>query len=248
VLIAVVTVLMTTCRAGAGARRAAVGRSALLLLAAGAPLAVWGARNLLTLGDVTGSAGKAKLLGWSLKPLGGLFDHPLFTPGGIATFWRGTMTTFWRGEFTWGQERIASPGWDLFYAVSSLVLPAAAVVALAFRGRSARSGERAAQWLGLAMLLLSLLVLAGLSAAFDFGGCFYPSRAHPFLTSGRLALAALLPFVALYLSGLQVLLPGRRSAALRWATLIAVVAWMTASEAVLSRSAFHSAYNWFHLS
>jgi len=82
---------------------------------------------------------------------------------------------------------------------------------------------------------------------FDFGGCFSPSRAHPFLTSGRLTLAALLPFVALYLSGLQVLLPGPRSAALRWALLIAMVTWMTASETELARAAFHSAYNWFHL-
>jgi hypothetical protein len=239
-LILVVTALMI-------ARRAAFGRSVMLLLAAAAPLAAWGARNLLALGDVTGSAAKAKYLGWSPKPLGTLLDHPLFTPGGITAFWQETMTSFWRGEFTWGRERIASPGWDVFYGISSFVLPAATVLALALRGRSGRSGERAAQWLGLAAFLLSLLLLAGLSLVFDFGGCFYPSRAHPFLTSGRLALAALLPFVALYLSGLEVLLPGRRGAALRWALLIAMVTWMTASEAALSRAAFHSAYNWFHL-
>jgi len=116
-----------------------------------------------------------------------------------------------------------------------------------FRGRSARSDERVAQWLGSAMVLLSLLFLAGLSVAFDFGGCFYPSRAHPFLTSGRLALAALLPFVALYLSGLEVMLPGRRSAALRWVVLIGLVALMTVSEIGLSQGALHSAYNWFHM-
>jgi hypothetical protein len=247
VLIAVVTVVMITWRAGARERRAAAGRSAVLLLAAGAPLAAWGARNLLVFGDVTGSADKAKFLGWTLKPLGALFDHPLFTPGGIATFWQETMTSFWRGEFTWGLECIASSGWDSFYGISSFVLPAAAVVALVLRGRSARSEERVVQWLALAMFLLSLLFLAGLSVAFDFGGCFSPSRAHPFLTSGRLALAALLPFVALYLSGLEVLLPGQRRAALRWALLIVMVTWMTASEAALSRAAFHSAYNWFHL-
>ena len=246
-LIAVVTVVMITRRAGAGERRAAIGRGAVLFLAAGTPLAVWGARNLLVFGDVTGSADKAKFLGWTLKPLGALFDHPLFTPGGIATFWQETMTSFWRGEFTWGLECIASSGWDSFYGISSFVLPAAAVVALVLRGRSARSEERVVQWLALAMFLLSLLFLAGLSVAFDFGGCFSPSRAHPFLTSGRLALAALLPFVALYLSGLEVLLPGQRRAALRWALLIVMVTWMTASEAALSRAAFHSTYNWFHL-
>jgi len=248
VCIAAVTVLMIVRRAGAGERRAAAGRSAVLLLGASAPLALWGARNVMLLGDVTGSVAKARLLGWSPRPMGALFDHPLFTPGGVATFWQETMTSLWRGEFTWGFERIASSGWDTFYGISSLVLPAAAVAALVLRGRTARGEERVAQWLGLAMFLLSLLFLAGISVAFDFGGCYYPSQAHPFLTSGRLALAALLPFLALYLSGLEALLPGPRIGAFRWALLIAVVAAMTASEIGLSRAAFHSAYNWFHLS
>jgi hypothetical protein len=247
VLIALAAAGMIPWRAAAGERRAAVGRSAVLLLGVAVPLVLWGTRNGLVLGDVTGSAAKATLLHWSLKPLGSLLDHPLFTPGGIATFWQETMTSFWRGEFTWGFERIASRGWDLFYGISSFVLPAAAVVGLVFHGRSGRSEGRVAHGLGLAMLLLSLLLLAGLSVAFDFDGCYYPSRSHPFLTSGRLALAALLPFVALYLSGLEVLLPGRRGAALRWALLIAVVVGMTASEVGLSRAALHSAYNWFHL-
>ena len=247
VLIALVAALAIASRAAPGARRAALGRSAALLVAMGVPLAAWGTRNLVVLGDVTGSAAKAGLLGWTLKPPGALLDHPLFTPGGIATFWQETMASFWRGEFTWGLERIASPGWDLLYGISSLVLLAAAVAALVLRRRPGRSAERVAHGLGLATFLLSLLVLAGLSVAFDFDGCFYPSRDHPFLTSGRLALAALLPFVALYLSGLEVLIPGRRAAALRWTLLVLVVVAMTASEAGLSRAAFGSAYNWFHL-
>jgi len=277
VLIAVATAVMIVVRAGAGARRAALGRGAVLLLAAAAPLAVWTLRNLFVLGDVTGSAAKVKLLGWSLKPFGAIFDHPLFTPGGAVTFWHETMTSFWRGEFVWGLERIASGGWDLLYSISSFVLPAAAVVALvADRRRRASServalvagrrrrpgseraapvvnrrrrpgGEQAVLWLSLATFLLSLLFLAGLSLAYDFDGCFYPSRAHPFLTSGRLALAALLPFVALYLRGFEALLPGRRAALFRWTLLITMVAWMTASEIGLSRAALHSAYNWFHL-
>jgi hypothetical protein len=246
-VIAVATALLITLRAGAGERRGVLTRSAVLLLSAGVPLAAWGARNALVLGDVTGSAAKAKLLGWSLRPLGTIFDHPLFTAGGIATFWQETMTSFWRGEFTWGLERIASGGWDLFFGLSSLVLPAAAVAALVIRRRRLPRDEQVVQWLGLAMFLLSLLFLAGLSVVYDFDGCFYPSRDHPFLTSGRLALAALLPFMALYLTGLEVLLPGRRTATLRWVLLISVVALMSASEIGLSHAALHSAYNWFHL-
>jgi hypothetical protein len=126
-------------------------------------------------------------------------------------------------------------------------MPAAAVVALVVNRRWRPSSERAVLWLSLATFLLSLLFLVGLSVAYDFGACFYPSRAHPFLSSGRLALAALLPFVALYLRGLETLFPGRRTAPLRWALLIAVVALMTVSEIELSFPALHSAYNWFHL-
>jgi hypothetical protein len=246
-LMAMAAVVVIVLRAGAGKRRATIVRSAVLLLAAGAPLAVWGLYNALVLGDVTGSAAKAKLLGWSLKPLGTVFDHPLFTAGGLVTFWHETMTSFWRGEFTWGLERIASGGWDFFYSVTSLVLPAAAIAALVIRGKSFAREERDVLWLSLATFLLSLLFLAALTVAFDFGNCFYPSAAHPFLTSGRLALAALLPFVALYLSGLEVLLPGRRMAPLRSGLLIAAVAWMTFSEVMISHGALHSAYNWFHL-
>ena len=98
-----------------------------------------------------------------------------------------------------------------------------------------------------ATFLLSLLFLAVLSVVFDFGNCFYPSRAHPFLTSGRLALAALIPFVALYLAGLEALLPGRNAAPVRWLLLLVMIAGMTFSEVMLSRDALQSSYNWFHL-
>jgi uncharacterized membrane protein YobD (UPF0266 family) len=253
--IAMAALAIVVLRAEAGKRSAAIYRSAALLLAAGAPLAVWGLHNAFALGDVTGSGAKALGsgicgglgLGWSLKPPGAVFHHPLFSAGGLVTFWHETMTSFWRGEFTWGRKRIASGGWDLFYSVSSLVLPAAAIVALVIRRRSVARGERLVLWLSLATLLLSLLFLAVVSLIFDFDGCFYPSRAHPFLTSGRIALAALLPFLALYLTGLETLLPGRRAARLRWALLIAVATGMTFSEVSMSRGALHSAYNWFHL-
>jgi hypothetical protein len=243
VAVAVIIVL----RAGAGMHWAAIKRSAVLLLAAGVPLVAWGLRNIIVLGDVTGSAAKSKLLGWSLKPLGAIFDHPLFTAGGLVTFWHETMTSFWRGEFTWGLVRIASGGWDLFYSISSFLLPAAAIIVLAVRRKSFTREERDVMWLSLATFLLSLLFLAAMSVIYDFGDCFYPSRAHPFLTSGRLALAALLPFSALYLTGLEVILPWQRTATLRWALLIAVAGWMTWSEVALSHGALHSKYNWFHL-
>jgi len=246
-LMAVVAVVIIVFRAGTERRRAAIGRCVVLLLATCVPLAVWGLHNVLVLGEVTGSESKVKILGWSLKPLRMVFDHPLFSAGGAVTFWPDTMTSFWRGEFTWGLDRIASGGWDLFYSVSSLALPAVVIAALVIRGHLVAREERVVLWLCLATFAVSLLFLAAMSVIFDFGDCFYPSRAHPFMTSGRLVLAMLLPFAAVYLLGLEILLPGRRGAILRWVFLIGVGVWMTCSEVAISHGALHSAYNWFHL-
>jgi hypothetical protein len=246
-LVAVVAATIAVRRAEPASRAAAWRRTLALALAAGLPLLAWGARNVALGGDPTGSAVKAALLGWTPKTAATVLDHPILTAGGFATFWHGTLASFWRGEFTWGLERIASAGWDRFYAVSSALLPLAAVVTLVFRRRAVAPEARLALWLSALAFLSALVFLAALSMAYDFGACFYPSRGHPYLTSGRLALAALLPFAALYLKGFEALLPWPGAARLRWALLITLVALMTFSELALSREALRSAYNWFHL-
>jgi len=38
---------------------------------------------------------------------------------------------------------------------------------------------------------------------YDFHDCFYPSREHPYFTSGRLLLGALIPFLLLFVFGLD---------------------------------------------
>jgi hypothetical protein len=230
-----------------GNGRAAFAKGAVLMAAAAVPIAAWCARNVIVLGDVTGSADKARSLGWTLKPLGAFFSHPIFTLAGVTTFWSKTLATFWRGEIVWGLQPLASPGWDRFYAVSSVLLIASAVIAPRAwnRGRPAR--ERDIVWPSLALFLLSLTFLAGISVSYDFGDCFYPSREMPYITSGRLALGALIPFAALYVSGLDALLPARVGAPVRWLALIVPVVLMTLSEIHLSKVAFSSPYNWFHM-
>ena len=47
---------------------------------------------------------------------------------------------------------------------------------------------------------------SSVSVSFDFGRCPDPSKASPYLTSGRLITGALVPFVIMYLRGLDVLL------------------------------------------
>jgi len=142
---------------------------------------------------------------------------------------------------------MAFRGMDFFYGVSSAVLLLASAGALVIKRKTLPRGQQVVGWLNVAVFLLSLLFLAAISVRYDFDGCANPSSAHPFVTSGRLALAAWLPFVALYLGGLNVLLPGRRLLPARWTVLVVIVSLMTFSEVALSRAAFESSFNWFHM-
>jgi hypothetical protein len=222
-------------------------KGAVLLACAAVPIGAWCLRNVLLLGDVTGSTGKTDYLTWTLKPLTAMFDHPIFTPSGMGIFWQETLMRFWRGEFAWELQSMASPGWDRFYGLSSLVFLAAAVIAPATWRKDTPDVQREVLWPSLALFLLSLAFLAAISVMYDFGTCYYPSRAMPYVTSGRLALGALIPFLALYLYGLDALLPARLPVWARWTVLIVPVVWMTVSEFLMAGAAFRSAYNWFHM-
>ena len=228
-------------------RTSALTKSAVLLGVACVPIAAWCVRNYLLLGDATGSLEKARFLDWTVKPLGAMPDHPIFTLRGLAFFWQETLALFWRGEIVWGHRPLASPRWDFVYGVSSLVFVVVAVAASWTWRRDPRSTERSALLTSAALFFLSLAFLAAISVVYDFGTCIYPSRAVPYLISGRLASGSLIPFAVLYLSGVDALLPRRVPAPLRWACLIVPVAWMTVSEFIMSTTVFASAYNWFHM-
>ena len=229
-----------------GVRRQWAKAASLLAAAAVVPV-VWGARNVWLVGDVTASAAKLTRLHWTVKPFGSLWNHPIFSFGGVATYWQETMARFWRGEFEWGQTPMAVHGVDFFYGVSSAVFFLAFAGALVIKRKTLPRDQQVVGWLNVAVVLLSLLFLAAISVRYDFDGCVNPSSAHPFVTSGRLALAAWIPFTALYLGGVNVLLPGRRLAPARWTVLVGIVLLVTFSEAALSRVAFESSFNWFHM-
>jgi Predicted membrane protein (DUF2142) len=175
---------------------------AALALAAGLPPFLWMLRNRLEVGDWMGAAPRLQLLGWTPKPLGQIFHHPIFTFSGLAYFLTTSVRNFWRGEIVWHGAVLTS--WiDSFYFWSTLILFVVFCCHL-LSGRRARGRlEGFADWSCLSVMLASVLFLVWLTMRFDFGACLYPSRAKPFFVSGRLVMGSLLPFAVIYLRGIQ---------------------------------------------
>ena len=86
-----------------------------------------------------------------------------------------------------------------------------------------------------------------LSIIFDFGRCLYPSRSYPYFASGRLLGGAVIPFMLLYVYGLDRALRFNRSGAVRYLALGGIGLVVTTSEVILSLPIFSSPYNFFHM-
>jgi hypothetical protein len=107
--------------------------------------------------------------------------------------------------------------------------------------------QRQSLWLALSSFIVLLLLLMVLSIAFDFGRCVYPSREHPYFTSGRLLSAAVVPFVLLCSYALNCALSWIPA---RWARMIVfagIIGLIAVSQYVFDQSVFSSRYNFFHL-
>jgi len=85
-----------------------------------------------------------------------------------------------------------------------------------------------------------------LSISFDFGQCPYPSREHPYFTSGRLLNAAAVPFFLLFVFVIDQLGNFIKRDLLRWTLLGATVLLLIASQLQVDAPAFSSRYNFFH--
>jgi hypothetical protein len=248
VAVAVLAVLIKfSSLAKAGKWRAALPPLILLLLCAGLPIGGWCLWCQHAFGDFTGASVKTHNLGWIRKPFLHWAPHPIFTPFGFLTFWSQLMASFWRGEFVWCQRRLAVFGVDAFYWISSLFLPALAVASLIWKRFGVTASQRPALWLSLWSFAAAVAFLGLTSIAYSFGSGSYPSDDKPYLSSGRLLCGALIPFLLLYMHGLDMAFGPIKSGAARTTALVGIILLMSISELVLSLPAFSSAYNWFHL-
>ena len=103
--------------------------------------------------------------------------------------------------------------------------------------------QRFAVGASFSLLAVSVLFLGTLSIIYDFGECWYPSKKSPFFTSGRLMSGVLLPFLLIYLNGLERLFRKTKTILI---IVIFIAALILTSEVILSWDIFKSPYNWFH--
>jgi hypothetical protein len=213
------------------------------------PIAGWMLWCKYNYGDFTGSKIKTEHFGWTLKPIGEWWHHPIFSPGGFWTYISGQLTTFWQGEFMWYHpptaRPLALPGSDIIYPILSLGLIALALPGLFPRGNPSPLQRQALQ-LSLACFCAAVAFFGCMSIAYDFHNCVNPSRAHPYFHAGRMFLGALIPFLLLFVYGLHRGLK-RFGATVEWTVLTVMVLAMLVTEIVTDWQVFSNDYNWFHL-
>jgi hypothetical protein len=194
-------------------------------------------------GDLTGSKLKMEHFGWTVKPFSEWWHHPIFTPAGIWTYLSGQLATFWQGEFFWRNQPLALPGSVAVYTILSLLLPGVAAFTLV----SAASAQRRALLISLLCFLAGLGFFGLLSIVYDFHGCPNPSRDFPYFHAGRMILGALIPFLLLFVFGLNRLLK-RFKTKTKFLVLGAMVLLMLTVEVTTDWPVFSNPFNWFHLS
>jgi hypothetical protein len=211
------------------------------------PIALWLGRNYFILGDITSSSEKIKMLGWTTKPFGEMWGHPIFSLYGMITFWNDLMATFWRGELVWFKTRLASHACDVFYSISSFLFIVIAGIGLIWHRQKDSAVERFSYSMSFFVIGLSVAFLIMISISYDFDGCWYPSREYPYFTSGRLISGVMVPFLILYINGLNYVL-SRLGLSRYWVVAVLTIAVLvTASEVILSYPVFKSQYNWFRI-
>ena len=216
-----------------------------IVLCAAIPIGSWMLWTKSHFGDLTGSTGKIALLGWTRKPFGDWCRHPIFRPRGLWIFWSDLIASFWRGEVSWHGLPLHWHVADGFYAISTLVFVAAAIVGLRKRA-GLTTFQRQAIGSAILVFVAGIAFLGLLSIQFDFGNCINPSPAHPYFTSGRLLTGAVIPFAIVYVYGVACVC-GRFTARLGIVVLGCVAVFMVASEIWVNRVVFVSQHNWFHL-
>jgi hypothetical protein len=231
-----------------GTLRHKVGVMSACVAAACLPPLLWMGRNYLVMGDLTGGRAKAHSFLWTVKPLGEMFHHPLFSLRGSREFLLELTRRFWHGEYAWHEVPMRSAVADRFYVFSSALFVLLFAIDFVFRRREIQPLQRLAAFQALFLVASSVLFLAAISLPFDFHDWPYPSRLYPYFVSGRIISGILLPFALMYASGLELVTKLFRKWVPPAAVLACLMLFITASEIRVRSVVFSSSYNYFALS
>ena len=242
----IVIALKIFLRAREGKACPAVSSLWFLFVCAGLPVVAWLAWCKSNFGDFTGSVDKIHFLGWTNRPVAEWFHHPIFTASGFWFFLKGNLSTFWQGELLWHRQPLAFPAADLMFVLLTLALLVLAMMTLLKRPAPPGDLQRVALWSGFGGLAAMFAFFALLSVKYDFQDCFYPSREHPFFTSGRLLLGLLIPTLMLLATGFDFALK-HFATRTKFVVLATLLLFMLAAEVAVDWKIFPNEYNWFHL-
>jgi hypothetical protein len=222
---------------------------AALAICAAVPAGLWMAWCQQHFGSLTGSQPKVTVLGWTVKPFGEWWHHPLFTVPGLWNFFSKLTASFWQGEMMRHGRPLEAPLVSAAYVSITWLFLAAAVFFGARRSGLVSPLQRRALGFSLLSVVAMVGFLGGLSIIYDFHDCFRPSRAEPFFTSGRMILGVLIPFLLLLVYGLERMLNllrlGLRA---KLCALAGLVAFMSLAEITVNWPVFSKSYNYFHMS
>jgi hypothetical protein len=246
----VVTALAVTFIAAQLVRRGTAQRGLSIfgafLISAAVPVGIWFAWNANHFGDLTATKSKIELLGWTPKAFADWWSHPIFTSRGANDFWAELMASFWRGEFIWHRDRMAMWWSDAFYWTASTAALGIAVASLALRRRS--EPNRSLLWFAFFSFISLVAFLVLLSIRFDFGECPYPSRDHPYFTSGRLLNAAAVPLFLLFAYAIDRVAGWTKREWSRWVLLCVIALLVLSWQLSINALVLSSRYNFFHRS
>jgi hypothetical protein len=232
--------------ARAGKFRAALPSLLALTLCAGLPMAAWLAWCKYNFGDFTGTAAKIRFLGWTHKSFAEWWHHPIFMPHGFWIFIHDLLSTFWQGEILWHRQPLSLPAVNAIYFMISIIFIGIALLNLWPQSKAATLSQRRVLWFGFFCFAAAVAFLGFLSIIYDFHDCFYPSREHPYFTSGRLMLGALIPFLLLFVYGIDRALKNFGNSA-KFSALAAIILFMLITEITIDWPIFPNPYNWFHM-
>ncbi|MGA2246555.1 MAG: DUF2142 domain-containing protein [Verrucomicrobiota bacterium] len=217
-----------------------------LCLCAALPSAIWCFWCRKVFGDFTGTRSMAHFWTWTPKPFAEWWSHPIFTFPGARKFFALFFSQFWQGEFTCHCQPMALrvPSWIYEFATAGLL---AVALAKTLQPPALTSlPQRRVLWFGFFAFASSAAFLFFSSISYNFNQCPIPTPQIPYLTNGRHALGALIPFMLVFVSGLDQLMC-RASLRTKFLALAVILLSMLGTEVVSDRRAFGDPYNWFHL-